>query len=119
MKLRSGAELLTLLACLAMPAPHGAFGGTDAEPEGPTLSAAENRDAMLLLHLDEKSAEVRDTGQEDYAVSVHEAQPGLPGRFGTAFGFDGEDDYIEVDGMLCFSSQTILLWVKHGTRTRQ
>jgi len=67
---------------------------------------------MALLHLDESHAEVCDTGTEDYPVKVHGANAGVTGRFGTAFRFDGKDDYIEVGATLCFPFQTIELWVK-------
>ena len=67
---------------------------------------------VLLMHLDEAAAPLRDTSGEEAVARVHSAALGRPGRLGKAIELNGQDQYVQVEETYCYSEQTILLWAK-------
>lgn len=103
--MRTTVRVLVSVAALAGASVSGA-------PATQVESVDEALHLVLLLHLDERANSVRDTANEDIPITVEGAVGNVAGRFGTAFGFDGVDDFVTADETLCFSSQTIELWVR-------
>lgn len=69
------------------------------------------RGLALLLHLDEAPTSTRDTGPDDWSVTVNGTAGVEDGVAGRAVRFDDADDWVQVEAALCFGKQTIALWI--------